>query len=83
MMVLVSFSFVSAWFWWSVAAPKWRLWAYEHVDDITELKRRALRAKLIWPDTSIFARTEIKSAAHATRERELEQRALKPVVRQR
>jgi ABC-type transport system involved in Fe-S cluster assembly fused permease/ATPase subunit len=70
--VLVVVCFVSAWLWWSIAIPRWRLWAYERVEDIPELKRRAVAAMLIWPDGSIFSRTEIKSAAHAQRERELE-----------
>jgi len=64
--------FTAAWLWWSVSLPKWRLWAYERVDDIPELKRRAVAAQLMWPDGSIFSRTEIKSAAHAARESELE-----------
>jgi hypothetical protein len=64
--------FVSAWLWWSVAVPRWRLWAYERVEDIPELKRRAVAARLTWPDGSPFSRTEIKSAARAQRERELE-----------
>ena len=64
--------FISAWLWWSVSIPKWRLWAYERVDDIAELKRRAVEARLIWPDGSIFSRTEIKSQAHAARERQIE-----------
>jgi len=66
--------FVAAWLWWSFQVPKWRLWAYERVEDIPELKRRAILAQLIWPDGSVFGRTEIKSASHAARERELEQR---------
>jgi hypothetical protein len=64
--------FVSAWLWWSIAVPRWRLWAYERVDDIPELKSRAVAARITWPDGSLFCRTEIKSAAHAQRERELE-----------
>ena len=67
--------FVAAWLWWSVQVPKWRLWAYERVADISELKRKAILAGLTWPDGSIFARTEIKSLQHAARERELEERA--------
>jgi hypothetical protein len=39
--------FVGAWLWWSFQVPKWRLWAYERVTDIPELKRRAIEAKLI------------------------------------
>ena len=69
--------FIAAWLWWSVQVPKWRLWAYERVDDVPELKRRAIEARLIWPDRSIFSRTEIKSPAHAARERELEQGSAK------
>ena len=71
--VLFVLCFACAWLWWSIHVPKWRLWAYERVDNIPELKRRAVAAGLIWPDGSIFSRTEIKSAAHAARERELEQ----------
>jgi hypothetical protein len=67
--------FVAAWLWWSVQVPKWRLWAYERVADIPELKRKAILVGLTWPDGSIFARTEIKSSQHAALERELEERA--------
>jgi len=79
-LVLFCGCFIGAWLWWSVQVPKWRLWAYERVDDIPELKRRAIEAKLIWPDGSILARTEIKSAMHAARERELEKGAAKRSV---
>ncbi|HXI47981.1 MAG TPA: hypothetical protein VNH39_05270, partial [Steroidobacteraceae bacterium] len=65
--VLFVVCFSGAWLWWSIHVPKWRLWAYERVDNIPELKRRAIAAGLIWPDGSIFSRTEIKSAAHAAR----------------
>jgi hypothetical protein len=64
--------FVIAWLWWSVMVPRWRLWAYERVDDIAKLKRVAVAVGLIWPDGWIFERTEIKSKAHAARERALE-----------
>jgi hypothetical protein len=77
MIVLFVGCFIAAWLWWSVQVPKWRLWAYERVDDIPELKRRAIEARLIWPDRSIFSRTEIRSPAHAARERELEQGSAK------
>jgi hypothetical protein len=64
--------FVLAWLWWSLSVPRWRLWAYERVDSIVALKRSAVSAGLTWPDGSFFARTEIKSGAHAARERALE-----------
>jgi hypothetical protein len=61
-----------AWRWWAIAVPKWRLWAYERVTDIPTLKRWAVRVGLTWPDGHPFENTEIKSNAHAARERELE-----------
>lgn len=64
--------FLCAWLWWSIAMPKWRLWAYERVEDIGSLKKSAIDAQLTWPEGSFFERTEIKSASHAERERVLE-----------
>jgi tetratricopeptide (TPR) repeat protein len=67
--------FTLAWLWWSVTVPKWRLWAYERVDDIPRLKARAVAVGLVWPDGHVFERTEIKTRAHAEQERALEERA--------
>lgn len=64
--------FVAAWLWWSVSVPKWRLWAYQRVNEIAALKERAVEVGLTWPDNHVFGRTEIKSRTHAMRERELE-----------
>ena len=60
---LLSFaaSFGGAWLAWSIQTPKWRLWAYERVDDIGELKALAVRSMLIWPEGSFLGRTEIMS----------------------
>jgi hypothetical protein len=66
--------FVSAWLWWSVSIPKWRLWAYEHVVDLGKLKQSAVEVGLTWPDGNFFERTEIKSTKHAAREKKLEQK---------
>jgi len=60
-----------AWLWWSIAIPRWRVWAYERVDDIPRLKDVAVMAGLTWPDGWIFERTEIKSAQIADREAQL------------
>jgi hypothetical protein len=48
-----------AWLTWSFLTPRWRLWAYERVDDIDELKRLAVIERVLWPDGHIFQRTEI------------------------
>ena len=62
--------FVFAWLWWSVSVPRWRLWAYSRVGDIAQLKAQAVAVGLTWPDGHPFGRTEIKSSAHASHERE-------------
>ncbi len=64
--------FIAAWLWWSWSVPRWRLWAYQRVDNIAELKRAAVVARLVWPDGHFFERTELKSARHAAREKALE-----------
>jgi len=64
--------FVLAWLWWSFSVPRWRVWAYERVSDIAELKHAAVLAGLIWPDGHIFERTEIKSAEIRAKEKALE-----------
>lgn len=50
-----------AWLVWSIQVPRWRLWAYERVDDLTELKARAVAAQLIWPEGHWFEKTEIRT----------------------
>src|SRR5262245_49022892 len=46
--------FVAAWLWWSVAVPRWRLWAYERVRDLAALRRSAVDVGLTWPSGHIF-----------------------------
>jgi len=52
-----------AWLYWGVMITRWRLWAFENVRNVHELKKRAIKEKLIWPDGSIWQKTEIRSAA--------------------
>ncbi|WP_298902346.1 hypothetical protein [uncultured Psychroserpens sp.] len=49
------------WLFWSIMITKWRIWAFEHVRNVHELKERAIHEKLIWGDGHIFERTEIRS----------------------
>lgn len=72
--ILSSFAigFVAAWTWWSITVPKWRLWAYERVDDIPKLKEQAVAVGLTWPDGHVFENTEIKTEEQRRRERELD-----------
>jgi hypothetical protein len=71
---VVAVALVLSWLAWSVLVPRWRLWAYERVSDLGELKRLAVLSYLIWPEGSVFARTEIASKALRTRLRELERK---------
>ena len=50
-----------AWLIWSIMITKWRIWAFENVRNVHELKKRAIREKLIWDDDNIFEKTEIRS----------------------
>ena len=63
-----------AWLWWSLSIPRWRLWAYRHVEHVQALKRAAVSSGLTWPDGWIFEKTEIKSSAHAQLEKAYERR---------
>jgi len=55
-------AFGLAWLWWSFTITKWRVWAFDNVRNVHELKRRAIQEKLIWKDKSIFEKTEIRTA---------------------
>lgn len=54
--------FIFPWLYWSFAIVYWRIWAFSNVRNVHELKRQAIEGKLIWPDDSIFNKTEIRSA---------------------
>jgi len=55
--------FLTAWFVWSFMITKWRVWAFENVRNVHELKKRAVQEKLIWNDGNIFEKTEIRTLA--------------------
>lgn len=54
-------AFVFAWLWWSFMITKWRLWAFDNVRNVHELKKRAIQEKLIWSNNSFFEKTEIRT----------------------
>ena len=72
--VAMGTDFILAWLYWSIMITKWRLWAFENVNNITELKIRAINEKLIWPDGSIFEKTEIRTRADKERLKLIQQR---------
>ena len=64
----IVFGFIVGWLYWSLAIPKWRIWAFKNTNknNWLELKRRAINEKLIWSNDSIFNKTEIRSNADKT-----------------
>lgn len=54
-------AFGLTWLWWSFMITKWRIWAFDNVRNVHELKKRAIQEKLIWADNSIFEKTEIRT----------------------
>ena len=55
--------FILGWTWWSFSIAKWRMWSIEHThqDDWKELKNKAVKEKLIWPEGHHFEKTEIRN----------------------
>lgn len=73
-MGLFLFGIVLAWIWWSIMVPRWRLWAWERVEDLDDLKQKAVRAGIIWPEGWIFEKTEFQSEYIKAKLRDLEAR---------
>ena len=51
--------FVVAWLWWSLAVPRWRIWALARGADPERLQVLAQRAGVVWPRGSFFEKTEL------------------------
>jgi len=68
----VIFSFIISWLYWSFMITKWKLWSFENVKDLDELKARAIQERLIWKDGSIFEKTEIRSKIEKEKLRKLQ-----------
>ena len=60
--VMFVISLILPWIYWSFMITKWRLWAFENVRNVHELKKRAILERLIWTDDSIFEKTEIRGS---------------------
>ena len=72
--VAVSVGFISAWVFWSFMITKWRLWAFDNVRNVHELRKRAIKEKLIWPDGTFFEKTEIRTSSDKERWVSLQER---------
>lgn len=59
MVVFTVGGFLFAWLAWSYFVVEWKIWAFENVRNVHELKRKAIQNNLIWKDDSWFNKTEI------------------------
>lgn len=73
-------AFILAWLYWSIMIVRWRLWAFEKVDNVHDLYKRAITEKLIWPDGSWASKTEIWTKAQREKWEALKIRLTKPEV---
>lgn len=68
--------FALGWLYWSYAVVNWKIWAYENVRNVHELKRKAIENNLIWSDGNWFEKTEIKSEEQKRKLKYLEKKFL-------
>jgi hypothetical protein len=66
------FSVIPAWIWWSFNVVKWKIWAFSNVRNVHELKRKAIKENLIWPDGSSFEKTEVWNTSSKERWSEIQ-----------
>lgn len=71
--VAVGAPIVGAWLWWSFAAPRWRIWAMRHCAEWPVVKAFAILGQCMWPDGSVFNRTEIMIARQRAERQHLEE----------
>lgn len=53
-------AFVTAWLWWSLSVPRWRMWAINKGVSAGKLHYWAVLTGLEWPKGSVFSKTEFK-----------------------
>ena len=59
-LALLVLGLVIAWCWWAYMVPRWRVWAWQRVDDLSGLRASAVHAGLIWPKGHLLEKTEIR-----------------------
>ncbi|WP_316635743.1 hypothetical protein [uncultured Flavobacterium sp.] len=68
--------FLCGWLTWSYFVNKWKIWAFENVRNVHELKQKAIDQKLIWESDSWFEKTEFKSDKQKSKLKLLEKKFL-------
>lgn len=56
-------SLLLSWLYWGYMVTKWRLWAFENVQNVHELEKRAEQESIIWGRGGIFEKTEFRTTA--------------------
>lgn len=72
--VTLFLGFILSWLVWGILITKWRIWAFNNVRNVYELKKRAIEDKLIWRDDSFFAKTEIRGREDKRKLKQLEKK---------
>ena len=72
--------FVGAMFYWSFTVTKWRLWAFDSVRNVHQLKRQAIQERLMWPDGHFLSKIGILSKADKEKWAELQNKFNRPDV---
>jgi hypothetical protein len=69
-----------SWLSWSYFVNDWKIWAYENVKNVHELKQKAIEEKLIWESGSWFEKTEFKNDEQKAKLKLLEKKFLEKDV---
>src|SRR5690606_8381098 len=72
--VVFAIGFGFAWLYWSYFITKWKVWAFENVRNVHELKRKAIENSLIWRDDVFFEKTEIRNTSDKQKLNKLDQK---------
>lgn len=78
--ISVIVGFLLSWLAWSYYVVKWKVWAFENVRNVHELKRKAIEQRLIWNDDSWFNKTEILNYEQKQKLKQLEKKFLEKDV---
>lgn len=76
----IGLALVLAWLYWSITVVRWRLWAFDNVNNVHDLYKQAVQENLIWPDGSWASKTEIWTRTQREKWEAIKLRFSKPEV---
>ena len=71
--------FLIACAWWIFTIAHWRIWAFSKVENVHELKYKAINQRLIWPDGSKYNKMEFRTQKQQRLLKELEKKFEAPL----